>query len=133
MIKRAVKVVPEYYDFCTDTDTHTEHINVLHERLQKVTNTVNSLMERLGVVQNDFPDAKDLPKLKYNRRMKDLQERIIKNNENDKKFITLYLPVGAPESERLHDVEIEFLSEKGYCVRERIDANQNYYCKISWN
>lgn len=130
--EESVDTLSDYNSFFIQGDNIEEQINLMNERISHINNKVNDIIERIGMKYDDFPEAKNLPKVKYNKRLKNLMKKIIKRNENDHQFIEITLPHTAPESEQLSNVEIEFLHSKGYIIREKTDKQGNYYCKITW-
>lgn len=127
MIRKYPNPVPEYDFFCLDNENTCDHINIIHERIRLLSKTLNDII----VPQETFPSVKELQKIKHNTRIKNIMKRIMKRNENNYNYIIIEEPPHAPVSEHLTDVEIDFLSNKGYKVFSRI-TDKGYYCKISW-
>jgi len=128
MIRTEINSLPDYDFFCTDNENICDHINIIHERIKLLSETVNKI---IVPQENSFPSAKDLQKIKYNTRLKNLMKRIIKRNEHNYNYIIITEPPHSPETEHFHEVELDFLSKKGYKIYEKVSSD-GYYCKISW-
>jgi hypothetical protein len=100
-----------------------------YDAIVELQDVVNQIIQNIQPVAC-YPRAEDLSLIRYHNRFESIMDNVVDRAIKDKSMWRMYLPPGAPESERLHKWEIDQLKDLGYKVRITID--DDYEAIVSW-
>lgn len=113
--------------------SESREIQDINDALLEITDRINSIIGCINSIYREpFPSAKELPKIKYETRMNELAEKLIRADKYGKTKFIIKLTPGHPESEQLHDSEIEFLENNGYKLTIKYNKDTSYEATIRW-